>query len=45
MSKRIGYSNPDFDKLIEEEQQTGNRKKRIALLQLAGQRSDRKSVV
>ncbi len=36
MSKRIGYSNPDFDKLIEEEQQTGNHKKRIALLQQAG---------
>jgi peptide/nickel transport system substrate-binding protein len=36
MSKRTGYSNPDFDKLIEDEQQTGNPKKRIALLQQAG---------
>jgi len=36
MSKRIGYSNPEFDKLIEEEQKTGDQKKRVALLQQAG---------
>ena len=36
MSKRIGYSNPEFDKLIEEEQKTGEHKKRFALLQQAG---------
>ena len=36
MSKRIGYSNPEFDKLIEEEQKTGDQKRRIALLQQAG---------
>jgi peptide/nickel transport system substrate-binding protein len=36
MSKRIGYSNPEFDKLIEDEQKTGDQKKRIALLQQAG---------
>src|ERR1043166_8329243 len=36
MSKRIGYSNPEFDKLIEEEQKTGDQKKRVALLQPAG---------
>jgi peptide/nickel transport system substrate-binding protein len=31
-----GYSNPDFDKLIEEEQRTGDPKKRVAVLQQAG---------
>ncbi|HWP60912.1 MAG TPA: ABC transporter substrate-binding protein [Candidatus Acidoferrales bacterium] len=36
VTKRTGYSNPEFDRLIEEEQQTGNHKKRIALLQQAG---------
>jgi peptide/nickel transport system substrate-binding protein len=36
MSKRIGYSNPEFDKLIEDEQKTGDHKKRVALLQQAG---------
>ena len=35
-SKRIGYSNPEFDKLIEEEQKTGDHKKRVAILQQAG---------
>lgn len=35
-SKRINYSNPEFDKLIDEEQQTGDHKKRIAILQRAG---------
>ncbi len=35
-SKRIGYSNPEFNKLIEEEQKTGDHKKRVAILQQAG---------
>ena len=35
-SKRINYSNPEFDKLIDEEQKTGDQKKRIAILQQAG---------
>jgi len=35
-SKRIGYSNPEFDKLIDEEQRTGDHKKRVAILQQAG---------
>ncbi len=35
-SKRIGYSNPEFDKLIDEEQKTGDHKKRVAILQQAG---------
>ena len=35
-TKRLDYSNPQFDKLIEEEQGTGDQKKRIALLQQAG---------
>ena len=32
----MDYSNPAFDKLIEEEQETGDSKKRISLLQQAG---------
>lgn len=36
VTKRTGYSNPEFDKLVEEEQQTGDHKKRVAVLQLAG---------
>ena len=36
VSKRTGYSNPEFDKLIEEEQRTADRKKRLAALQQAG---------
>ena len=36
VTKRTGYSNPELDKLIEEEQQTGDHKKRIAVLQQAG---------
>ena len=32
----MAYSNPEFDKLIEEEQATADNKKRIALLQQAG---------
>jgi peptide/nickel transport system substrate-binding protein len=35
-TKRVSYSNPEFDKLIDEEQATGDPKKRIALLQQAG---------
>jgi peptide/nickel transport system substrate-binding protein len=35
-TKRLAYSNPEFDKLIEEEQATGDSKKRISLLQQAG---------
>jgi len=35
VTKRIGYSNPQFDKLIEEEQKTGDQKKRVAFLQQA----------
>jgi peptide/nickel transport system substrate-binding protein len=35
-SKRVAYSNPEYDKLIEEEQSAGDPKKRIALLQQAG---------
>ncbi|MGE5819761.1 MAG: ABC transporter substrate-binding protein [Deltaproteobacteria bacterium] len=35
-TKRVAYSNPEFDKLIEEEQGTGDHKKRISLLQQAG---------
>ena len=36
VTKRTGYSNPEFDKLVEEEQQTGDHKKRVAVLQQAG---------
>ncbi len=36
VTKRIGYSNAEFDKLIEEEQKTGDQKKRVAFLQQAG---------
>jgi peptide/nickel transport system substrate-binding protein len=35
-TKRIEYKNPEFDRLIDEEQRTGDPKKRIALLQQAG---------
>ncbi len=35
-TKRVAYSNPEFDRLIEEEQGTGDHKKRLALLQQAG---------
>jgi peptide/nickel transport system substrate-binding protein len=35
-TKRIGYKNPEFDKLIDEEQRTGDPKKRLAILQQAG---------
>jgi len=35
-TKRVSYSNPELDKLIEEEQKTGDTKKRVALLQQAG---------
>lgn len=36
VTKRIGYSNPEFDKLMVEQQGAGDQKKRIALLQEAG---------
>ena len=36
VTKRTGYSNPELDRLIEEEQQTGDSKKRVGLLQQAG---------
>ena len=36
VTKRTGYSNPELDRLIEEEQQTGDYKKRVSLLQQAG---------
>ena len=35
-TKRVSYSNPAFDKLIDEEQRTGDHKKRIAILREAG---------
>jgi peptide/nickel transport system substrate-binding protein len=36
VTKRIGYKNPEFDRLIDEEQRIGDHKKRIALMQQAG---------
>ena len=36
MSPRVQYKNPEFDKLIDEEQTTGDPKKRVAILQQAG---------
>ena len=36
VTKRTGYSNPELDKLIEEEQRTADPKKRLAALQHAG---------
>jgi peptide/nickel transport system substrate-binding protein len=36
VTKRTNYSNPQFDKLIEEQQQTGDHKKRVGILQQAG---------
>ena len=36
MTKRVEYKNPEFDRIIDEEQKTGDAKKRIALLQQAG---------
>ncbi|HXG49862.1 MAG TPA: ABC transporter substrate-binding protein [candidate division Zixibacteria bacterium] len=35
-TKRANYSNPELDKLIDEEKRTADQKKRIALLQQAG---------
>ncbi len=34
-TKRVDYKNPEFDRLIDEEQRTGDPKKRVALLQEA----------
>ena len=36
VTRRIQYKNPEFDKLVDEEQRTGDSKKRIAILQQAG---------
>jgi peptide/nickel transport system substrate-binding protein len=36
VTKRIEYKNPEFDRLIDEEQKTGDAKKRLAILQQAG---------
>jgi peptide/nickel transport system substrate-binding protein len=36
VTPRIQYRNPEFDKLIDEEQRTGDPKKRVAILQQAG---------
>jgi peptide/nickel transport system substrate-binding protein len=36
VSPRIQYKNPEFDKLIDEEQKAGDPKKRVAILQQAG---------
>jgi peptide/nickel transport system substrate-binding protein len=36
VTKRVNYKNPEFDRLTEEEQRTGDQKKRVALLQEAG---------
>lgn len=36
VTKRVNYRNPEFDRLIDEEQRTGDQKKRVALLQEAG---------
>lgn len=36
VTKRIGYKNSEFDRLADEEQRTGDPKKRVALLQQAG---------
>jgi ABC-type transport system substrate-binding protein len=36
VTKRLDYKNPEFDKLIDEEQTTGDMKKRSALMQQAG---------
>ena len=35
-TKRVGYQNPEVDRLIDEEQKTGDQKKRIAMLQEVG---------
>ena len=36
VSPRIQYKNPEFDRIIDEEQKTGDSKKRVALLHQAG---------
>jgi peptide/nickel transport system substrate-binding protein len=35
VTRRIGYKNPEFDRLIDEEQKTGDPKKRLEILQQA----------
>jgi peptide/nickel transport system substrate-binding protein len=36
VSVRTQYKNPEFDKLVDEEQKTGDAKKRVAILQQLG---------
>ena len=36
VTKRLEYKNPEFDRLMDQQQQTGDMKKRIALMQEAG---------
>jgi peptide/nickel transport system substrate-binding protein len=36
VTPRVQYKNPEFDRLIDEEQRTGDPKKRVAILQQAG---------
>ncbi len=36
VTKRVNYRNPEFDRLIDQEQTTGDQKKRVAILQQAG---------
>ena len=36
MPPRVQYKNAEFDKLVDEEQRTGDPKKRVAILQQAG---------
>jgi ABC-type oligopeptide transport system substrate-binding subunit len=36
ITKRTGYSNPELDKLIEDQQRTADQRKRVAILQQAG---------
>jgi len=36
VTRRIGYSNPEFDRLMKEQQATGDQKKRVAILQETG---------
>jgi peptide/nickel transport system substrate-binding protein len=36
VTRRVQYKNPEFDKFVDEEQRTGDPKKRVAILQQAG---------